>query len=52
MTVGVLDAFLATWSRARAAFGDGAPQDGSGYDQSPELLELRDEVAGAGPGQQ
>ena len=51
MTVGVLDAFLATWSRARAAFGDGAPQDGSGYDQSPELLELRDEVAGAGPGQ-
>ena len=51
MTVGVLDAFLATWSRARAAFGDGAPQDGSAYDQSPALLELRAEVAGAGPGQ-
>ena len=44
MTVGVLDAFLATWSRARAAFGDGAPQDGSGYDQSPELLSAREEL--------
>lgn len=51
MTVGVLDAFLVTWSRARAAFGDGAPQDGSAYDQSPALLELQAEVAGGGPGQ-
>jgi len=51
VTVGVLDAFLVTWSRARAAFGDGAPQDGSAYDQSPALLELQAEVAGGGPGQ-
>lgn len=49
--MGVLDAFLATWSKARASFGDGAPQDGSGYDHGSALVQLQSDVQRAGPGQ-
>lgn len=48
--MGVLDAFLATWSSARAAFGDGAPQDGAAFDDSATLSALQFEVQQAGPG--
>ncbi|KUI11484.1 hypothetical protein AU193_18885 [Mycobacterium sp. GA-1285] len=46
----VVDAFLSTWSRARASFGEGIPQDGAGLDYSARLESLRDEVAAATPG--
>ena len=48
--MGVLDAFLATWSRARATFGQGVPEAGSSYDASSTLLALQAEVALAQPG--
>ncbi len=48
--MGVLDAFLATWTEARATFGEGAPKDGSPFDGSPTLLGLQSEVHRAGPG--
>lgn len=48
--MGVLDAFLVTWSRARATFGQGVPEDGSSYDESSTLLALQAEVARAQPG--
>jgi EspA/EspE family len=44
-----LDAFLATWARARATFGEGTPQNGSPYDQSASLGELESELARAAP---
>jgi uncharacterized protein YukE len=47
--VGVLDGFLSTWSGARATFGDGDPQDGSRFDQSATLTQLRDRVDAAKP---
>ncbi|MGE0216003.1 EspA/EspE family type VII secretion system effector [Mycolicibacterium sp.] len=47
----VVDAFMATWSRARAVFGDGAPQDGSAVDASPALLQMKDDVERAKPGE-
>lgn len=46
----VVDAFLSTWSRARATFGEGTPQDGGGLDGSARFESLRDEVEAAGPG--
>nr|WP_090280003.1 EspA/EspE family type VII secretion system effector [Mycolicibacterium komanii]CRL76083.1 ESX-1 secretion-associated protein A, EspA [Mycolicibacterium komanii] len=46
----VVDAFLSTWSRARATFGEGTPQDGDGLDNSALFESLRDEVEAAGPG--
>jgi len=48
--VGVLDAFLATWTKARTTLGEGAPKDGSFLDGSPTLLGLQSEVHRAGPG--
>lgn len=45
----VLDAFNAIWSKARATFGDGVPQDGSAYDASSALTELQYEVRSAAP---
>lgn len=47
--MGVLDGFLSTWSGARATFGDGVPQDGSRFDQSATLTQLRDNVDAAKP---
>ncbi len=44
-----LDAFLSTWARARTTFGYGTPQDGSTYDQSASLDELRADLTLANP---
>ncbi|KUI43526.1 hypothetical protein AU197_22545 [Mycobacterium sp. IS-1590] len=46
----VVDAFLSTWARARATFGEGIPADGGGLDHSARLESLRDEVESATPG--
>lgn len=46
----VLDGFMAIWSRARATFGDGPPQDGAPFDSSTTLLEFQAEIVGATPG--
>jgi hypothetical protein len=48
--VGVLDAFLSTWSHARATFGEGTPHDGAGLDNSARLESIRGEVEAAAPG--
>ena len=40
----VLDAFLSTWSNARATFGEGVPQPGTGYDQSASLTTLKSDL--------
>jgi uncharacterized protein YukE len=48
--VGVLDAFLSTWSKARATFGEGAPQTGAEYDNSATLRRLQTTVESAAPG--
>ena len=46
----VLDAFLSTWSNARATFGEGVPQPGTGYDQSASLTTLKSDLDQAAPG--
>ena len=46
----VLDAFLSTWSNARATFGEGVPQPGAGYDQSASLTTLKGYLDQAAPG--
>ncbi|MDT7729818.1 MAG: hypothetical protein QOK45_71 [Mycobacterium sp.] len=45
----VLDAFLSTWSNARATFGDGTPQTGAQYDSSGKLTELQNTLKSAAP---
>ncbi|WP_051574734.1 EspA/EspE family type VII secretion system effector [Mycobacterium sp. URHB0044] len=45
----VLDAFLSTWSNARATFGEGTPETGAQYDQSGQLLEIQTIVESAAP---
>lgn len=45
-----LDAFMTTWAQARATFGEGAPADGSQFDQSSRFHELQGDVASAAPG--
>jgi hypothetical protein len=47
--VGVLDAFLSTWSHARATFGEGVPQDGAQFDNSAQFRRLQDDVQSARP---
>lgn len=47
--MGVLDAFLSTWERARATFGEGAPQGGDDFDHSTQLRVLQSEVEAASP---
>ncbi|GAB3237065.1 hypothetical protein GCM10027535_48640 [Mycolicibacterium hippocampi] len=49
--MGVLDAFMAVWAKARATFGEGLPQDGSAFDQSATLLRLQSQVQAARPGE-
>ena len=46
----VLGAFLATWSRARRTFGEGAPSPGALFDQSATLRQLQTQAAEANPG--
>lgn len=48
--MGVLEAFLSTWSQARATFGEGVPQPGTGFDQSAELKRLQSTAQTAAPG--
>lgn len=45
-----LDAFLSTWSNARATFGEGTPQAGDSYDQSAPLSTLKSDLDEAAPG--
>jgi hypothetical protein len=45
-----LNAFLATWSRARSTFGEGSPQDGTQFDQSANLRQLESGLEAAAPG--
>lgn len=52
MVMGVLDAFMSTWSNARATFGAGTPQDGAAFDGSSTLRGLAEQVGAAAPGQQ
>lgn len=49
MSMGVLDAFMSTWSNARATFGAGAPQDGAAFDGSATLGRLAEQVGAAAP---
>jgi hypothetical protein len=44
------DAFLSTWARARATFGEGVPHTGQHFDQSAALNSLATEVGRAHPG--
>lgn len=46
----VLNAFLSTWSQARATFGEGVPQGGDGLDNSARLQGARSDVQSAAPG--
>jgi hypothetical protein len=48
--VGVLDAFMSTWSTARETFGQGVPQTGEKFDQSGTLRQLQTTVESAAPG--
>jgi hypothetical protein len=48
--VGVLNAFLSTWSNARQTFGEGTPQTGSQYDASSTFNQLQSTVQTAAPG--
>jgi uncharacterized protein YukE len=48
--VGVLDAFMSTWSSVRATFGQGTPRDGSAFDASKQLRRLQTSVESAAPG--
>jgi len=47
--VGVLDAFLSTWSNARSTFGEGAPQTGSQFNSSGPLRQMQAAVQSAAP---
>ncbi|MEC9324144.1 MAG: hypothetical protein VYB90_09930 [Actinomycetota bacterium] len=38
--MGAMEAFLATWSHARATFSEGTPQNGATFDASTELHHL------------
>lgn len=44
-----LNAFLTTWSQARATFGDGTPTDGTDFDQSARVGDVQRHVAAAAP---
>jgi hypothetical protein len=48
--VGALDAFMSTWNRARATFGEGTPDDGTQFDKSAQLTQLQSQVQDAAPG--
>ena len=46
----VLNAFLSTWTNARATFGEGAPPTGERFDQSATLNQLTSSLDEAAPG--
>ncbi|MDV3128881.1 hypothetical protein M1247_28510 [Mycobacterium sp. 21AC1] len=47
--MGVLDGFYSTWSKARETFGQGTPDDGSQYDGSSKLMQMKTAVEAAAP---
>jgi EspA/EspE family len=47
--MGVLNAFLSTWERARTTFGEGVPHSGDHFDHSAQLRGLQAEVESASP---
>ncbi|MCF6387847.1 ESX-1 secretion-associated protein [Mycobacterium sp. MBM] len=47
--MGVLDAFMSTWSNARATFGAGSLQDGAAFDGGTTLDRLAEQVGTAAP---
>lgn len=47
--VSALEAFLATWSKARNTFGAGNPQSGSDFDRSTTLARLTEDLDRAAP---
>jgi uncharacterized protein YukE len=49
--VNALDAFMSTWDRARATFGEGRPVEGSEFDKSAQLRELQETAQSARPGE-
>lgn len=48
--MGALDAFMSTWSNARATFGAGVPDDGAQLDKSAQFREMQGTVQSAAPG--
>ncbi|MDV3123312.1 hypothetical protein M1247_00150 [Mycobacterium sp. 21AC1] len=47
--MGPLDAFNSTWIKARETFGQGTPDDGSQYDGSSRLMQMKAGVEAAAP---
>ncbi|WP_199179321.1 EspA/EspE family type VII secretion system effector [Mycolicibacterium goodii] len=47
--MGALDGFYSTWNKARETFGQGVPTDGSQFDHSSELLNMKASVEAAAP---
>ncbi|OKH68256.1 alpha/beta hydrolase [Mycolicibacterium sp.] len=47
--MGLLDAYMSTWSKARETFGDGVPDDGSRLDASSRLQRMKGNVEAAAP---
>lgn len=47
--MGALDGFYSTWNKARETFGQGVPTDGSQFDRSSELLNMKASVEAAAP---
>ncbi|MCP2627934.1 hypothetical protein NLB33_34350 [Mycolicibacterium smegmatis] len=45
--MGALDGFYSTWNKARETFGQGVPTDGSQFDHSSELLNMKASVEAA-----
>ena len=48
--MGALDAFMSTWSNARATLGEGSPQGGAEFDRSSQLRQAQSGVESAAPG--
>jgi uncharacterized protein YukE len=48
--VGVLDGFLATWTKARETYGQGTPPTGERFDQSGQFRSMQSTVETAAPG--
>lgn len=47
--MGALDGFYSTWNKARETFGQGVPTDGSQFDQSRSLTQMKASVEAAAP---
>lgn len=47
--MGLLDTYMETWSQARETFGQGTPDDGSRFDGSSRLQQMKANVEAAAP---